>query len=206
MGIAYRDLKPENILLDEDGYIKLCDFGASIKLHVTEKDSNFAGSPEYASPEIITYQGHTSMSDWWSFGILIYEMLYGYTPFYNMDKDRMFDLIISGSIRCPKYFDKGDENEEIEYKVSEEAKNLIIKLLEKDPGTRLGKEGLEEIKKHPFFYGINFDDLSKKKIKALIKPDINKNDLTNYFDEEYLNLDIKESPVEMVMSTPKEKI
>ena len=237
LGIAYRDLKPENILLDEDGYIKLCDFGASIKLHVTEKDSNFAGSPEYASPEIITYQGHTSMSDWWSFGILIYEMLYGYTPFYNMDKDRMFDLIISGSISFPKYFDKGDENEEIEYKVSEEAKNLIIKLLEKDPGTRLGKEGLEEIKKHPFFYGINFDDLSKKKIKALFKPDINKNDLTNNFDEEYLNLDIKESPVEnwikdeeynqvfnnfeikeedddfevldpveMVMSTPKEKI
>ena len=237
LGIACRDLKPENILLDEDGYIKLCDFGASIKLHVTEKDSNFAGSPEYASPEIITYQGHTSMSDWWSFGILIYEMLYGYTPFYNMDKDRMFDLIISGSISFPKYFDKGDENEEIEYKVSEEAKNLIIKLLEKDPGTRLGKEGLEEIKKHPFFYGINFDDLGKKKIKALFKPDINKNDLTNNFDEEYLNLDIKESPVEnwikdeeynqvfnnfeikeedddfevldpveMVMSTPKEKI
>ena len=164
-------------------------------------------------------------------------MLYGYTPFYNMDKDRMFDLIISGSISFPKYFDKGDENEEIEYKVSEEAKNLIIKLLEKDPGTRLGQEGLEEIKKHPFFYGINFDDLSKKKIKALFKPDINKNDLTNNFDEEYLNLDIKESPVEnwikdeeyqqafnnfeikeedddfevldpveMVMSTPKEKI
>ena len=199
LGIAYRDLKPENILLNEDGYIKLCDFGASVKLHGTEKDYNFAGSPEYASPEMINYQGHTVMTDWWSLGILIYEMLYGFTPFFNLDKDRMYDLIINGSISFPEYYTNNENNEEenqIEYNISEEAKSLIIKLLEKDPGKRLGREGLEEIKKEPFFYGIYFDDISKKRYKALFIPDINEKDLTNNFEEEYLNLDIAESPVD----------
>ena len=199
LGIAYRDLKPENILLNEDGYIKLCDFGASVKLHGTEKDYNFAGSPEYASPEMINYQGHTVMTDWWSLGILIYEMLYGFTPFFNLDKDRMYDLIINGSISFPEYYTNNENNEEenqIEYNISEEAKSLINKLLEKDPGKRLGREGLEEIKKEPFFYGIYFDDISKKRYKALFIPDINEKDLTNNFEEEYLNLDIAESPVE----------
>ena len=199
LGIAYRDLKPENILLNEDGYIKLCDFGASVKLHGTEKDYNFAGSPEYASPEMINYQGHTVMTDWWSLGILIYEMLYGFTPFFNLDKDRMYDLIINGSISFPEYYTNNENNEEenqIEYNISEEAKSLIIKLLEKDPGKRLGREGLEEIKKEPFFYGIYFDEINKKRYKALFIPDINEKDLTNNFEEEYLNLDIAESPVE----------
>ena len=197
LGIVYRDLKPENILLNDDGYIKLCDFGAAIKLHGVEKNYNFAGSPEYASPEMINYLGHTVMTDWWSFGILIYEMLYGFTPFFNLDKDRMYDLIINGSISFPQYFNSNNENGEkiIEYKVSDEAKNLINKLLEKDPGKRLGREGFEEIKKDPFFYGINFDGLKNKKHKALFIPNINENDLTNNFEEEYLNLDIEESPV-----------
>ena len=196
LGIAYRDLKPENILIDADGYIKLCDFGASIRLHGTEKDQNFAGSPEYASPEIINFKGHTVMSDWWSFGILIYEMLYGKTPFFSMDKDRMYDLITTGGISYPTYLNLEDNEESLEYNVSEEAKDLINKLLEKDPGARLGREGLEEIKNHPFFYYVNFDEIQKKRIKALFKPDINSEDLTNNFDEEYFEMDINESPVE----------
>ena len=196
LGIAYRDLKPENILIDEDGYIKLCDFGASVKLQGTQKDFNFAGSPEYSSPEMINHHGHTMMTDWWSFGILLYEMLYGYAPFFNLDKDRMYELIINGAISFPKFIKDKDNEEEIEYNVSEEAKSLIMKLLEKDPGTRLGREGLEEIKKEPFFYGINFDDINKKKYKALFIPDVNENDMMVNFDEEYLNLDLAESPVE----------
>ena len=196
LGIAYRDLKPENILIDEDGYIKLCDFGSSVSIRGTEKETSFAGSPEYASPEMITYSGHTFMCDWWSFGILIYELLYGNTPFFNMDKTRMFDLINTGSISFPKFIQIEGEDKPRNYKVSDEAKNLISHLLEKDPGTRLGRNGLKEIKKHPFFSGINFDDLNKKKVKPPFKPNISKDekDITSNFDEEYLNLEISDSP------------
>jgi serine/threonine protein kinase len=196
MGIAYRDLKPENILLDEDGYIKLCDFGSSVIIRGTERETSFAGSPEYASPEMITYSGHTFMTDWWSLGILIYELLYGNTPFFNMDKSRMFDLINTGSISFPKFIQIEGEDKPRNYKVSDEAKNLISHLLEKDPGTRLGRKGLKEIKKHPFFSGINFDDLLKKKVKPPFKPNISKDekDITSNFDEEYLNLEISDSP------------
>ena len=196
MGIAYRDLKPENILLNEDGYIKLCDFGSSVIIRGTERETSFAGSPEYASPEMITYSGHTFMTDWWSLGILIYELLYGNTPFFNMDKTRMFDLINTGSISFPKFIQIEGEDKPRNYKVSDEAKNLISHLLEKDPGTRLGRNGLKEIKKHPFFSGINFDDLNKKKVKPPFKPNISKDekDITSNFDEEYLNLEISDSP------------
>jgi serine/threonine protein kinase len=164
-------------------------------LRGTEKETNFAGSPEYASPEMITYEGHTFMTDWWSFGILLYEMLYGNTPFFNMDKNRMYDLISTGSISYPKFIQIEGEAKQRTYKVSEDAKNLINKLLEKDPGQRLGRKGLTEIRKHPFFSGISFDDLKKKKAKVHFKPTIDKEDPTNNFDEEYLTMDLSESPV-----------
>ena len=197
MEISYRDLKPENILLDEDGYIKLCDFGSSVIIRGTDKENSFAGSPEYASPEMITYSGHNFMTDWWSLGILIYELLYGNTPFFNMDKSRMFDLINNGSISFPKFIQIEGEDKPRNYKVSDEAKNLISHLLEKDPGNRLGRKGLKEIKKHPFFSGISFDDLIKKKVKPPYKPNISKDEknITSNFDEEYLNLEISDSPV-----------
>ena len=198
LGFAYRDLKPENILIDEEGYIKLCDFGASVKMKGTEKENTFAGSPEYAPPEMICREGHTFMCDWWSFGILLYELLYGKTPFFNEDTNRMYDLIKSGSLSFPKYINiKGKE---IKYKISDDAKDLISKLLEKDPGIRLGRKGLKEVIKHPFFSGIKFDSIRKKKIKAPFKPKIEDEEYFSNFDEEFLDMDINESPVEKWLS------
>ena len=196
MGFSYRDLKPENILLDEDGFIKLCDFGSCTPIQGTEKKTSFAGSPEYVSPETITYGEHTFMCDWCSFGILMYELLYGKTPFFNLDKNRMYDLICSDSISFPKFIQIDNEDKPRNYKVSDDAKNLILKLLEKDPGTRLGRKGLDEIKKHQFFSGINFEDLEKKKIKTPFKPGEPKEneDITTNFDEKYLNMELSESP------------
>ena len=196
LGFAYRDLKPENILINEDGYIKLCDFGSCVNISGTRKETSFAGSPEYAAPEMITYSGHNIMCDWWSFGILIYELLYGRTPFFNLDKNRMYDLINTGSISYPLFIEIEGEEKPRNYKISEDAKNIISKLLEKDPDNRLGKNGIKEIQKHPYFNSINFEDLKKKKIKAPFKPEIitDNSDLTKNFDEEYLNLEIAESP------------
>ena len=198
LGFAYRDLKPENILIDEDGYIKLCDFGASVKMKGTEKEITFAGSPEYASPEMICREGHTFMCDWWSFGVLLYELLYGNTPFFNEDKNRMYDLIKSGTISFPKYIFL--EGKEKKYKVSDDAKDLISKLLEKDPGIRLGRKGLKEISKHPFFNSIKFDSIRKKKIKSPFKPKVQEDEYFSNFDEEFLDMDINESPVEKWLS------
>ena len=195
LGVIYRDLKPENILIDEDGYIKLCDFGSCTYISDKKKEMNFAGSPEYVAPEVLAYEGHNFMCDWWSFGILLYELLYGKTPFFNLDKDRMYDLIKSGSICFPKYLEIKGEEKPRNYKVSEDAKNIIARLLEKDPDNRLGKNGLSEIKKYPFFSSINFDNLKKKKIKAPFKPEISKKHLTANIDEEYLNLEKSESPI-----------
>ena len=192
-GIAYRDLKPENILIDEDGYIKLCDFGASVHFQGTKKENTFAGSPEYASPEMIAHEGHTIMSDWWSFGILIYELLFGITPFFNMDKNRMYELIEIGELKFPKYIKIDGNNKPL--KVSDEAKNIISKLLEKNPGSRLGKAGLDEIKSQPFFGNLNFEMLKTKKLKSPFKPSINEDEITCNFDDEYTSMATEESPV-----------
>ena len=192
-GIAYRDLKPENILIDEDGYIKLCDFGACIHFQGTKKETSFAGSPEYASPEMITYEGHNIMSDWWSFGILIYELLYGITPFFNKDKNRMYELIETGELKFPKTITIEDITKQL--KVSDEAKNIITKLLVKDPGSRLGKNGLNEIKSQSFFGNFNFEMVMNKKLKSPFKPTINDDDLACNFDEEYTSMTTEESPV-----------
>ena len=193
LGFAYRDLKPENILIDEEGYLKLCDFGSSVKIKGTEKEKTFAGSPEYAPPEMICREGHTFMCDWWSFGILLYELLYGNTPFFCEDKNRMYDLIKNGAICFPKYIKINGKD--IKYKISDDAKDIIKKFLEKDPGMRLGRKGLKEIKKHSFFNGIKFSVIREKKMKAPFKPKIDENDELKYFDEEFLDMDIKESPV-----------
>ena len=193
LGFAYRDLKPENILIDEEGYLKLCDFGSSVKIKGTEKEKTFAGSPEYAPPEMICREGHTFMCDWWSFGILLYELLYGNTPFFCEDKNRMYDLIKNGAICFPKYININGKD--IKYKISDDAKDIIKKFLEKDPGMRLGRKGLKEIKKHSFFNGIKFSVIREKKMKAPFKPKIDENDELKYFDEEFLDMDIKESPV-----------
>ena len=194
-GIAYRDLKPENILIDEDGYLKLCDFGSSVHMQGTQKEFSFAGSNEYSSPEMINGNGHNVMCDWWSFGILIYELLYGKLPFYSPDKKRLYELILLSEVKFPKFY-YNEDREKINYRVSDEAKDLILKLLEKEPGDRIGKKGLNDIKSHPFFANMNFDNLKNKKLQSPYKPNVGEEEKFNNFDEDYLNMDVNESGVD----------
>jgi len=174
-GIIYRDLKPENILMDEEGYLKLADFGMAKKLEVGEKAMSFCGTPEYLAPEIILMEGQDQTADWWSFGILLYEMLCGVPPFYVDNLDVMYEMIKCSNVKFPKRL-----------ALSKDAKSIIIDLLEKKPEERLGhKKGLEEIKNHPFFAKVDFDMILQKKVKAPFIPDLNNDVDVQYFDEEF---------------------
>ena len=102
-GYVHSDLKPENILMDDIGYLKLADFGMAKHLKEKgEKTMSFCGTPEYLAPDIITGEGHNRSADWWSFGILIYEMLCGIPPFYNENIERMYELIKLAELRFPR--------------------------------------------------------------------------------------------------------
>ncbi len=98
----YRDLKPENILLDINGNIKLTDFGLSKKLESDEPAFSFCGSPEYMSPEMIQKQAHDYSVDYYGLGALLYEMMFGYPPFYSQDTNKMFRDIVEKRLSFPQ--------------------------------------------------------------------------------------------------------
>ena len=179
-GIIYRDLKPENILMDDKGYLRLADFGMAKKLKENEKAMSFCGTPEYLAPEVISMEGHDKSADWWSFGILLFEMLCGLPPFYVENLDKMYELIKNAPVRFPKRVN-----------LKEETKDIIRKLLEKNPKERLGSQrGIEEIKEHPFFASIDFNLIEQKKIPAPFIPELNNNTDVQYFDEEFTSEEV----------------
>nr|AML79013.1 putative LOV domain-containing protein [Maesa lanceolata] len=173
LGIIYRDLKPENVLLQKDGHVVLTDFDLSFMtsckpqiikhspakkrrsrsqpppMFVAEpvtQSNSFVGTEEYIAPEIITGEGHGSAIDWWALGILLYEMLYGRTPFRGKNRQKTFANILHKDLTFPSSIP-----------VSLPARQLIHLLLNKDPTSRLGSNsGANEIKKHPFFRGIEW--------------------------------------------------
>ena len=173
--VIYRDLKPENILLDAEGHVKLTDFGLSKRFTKPgEKAETFCGTPEYLAPEVIIGIPHDKAVDWWSVGILLYEMMVGLPPFYSENVNLMYELIQKSELRVPGF-------------VSYEGRDLITKLLRRDPNTRLGSTDAdcEPIKKHAFFKAINWDKLLRREVKPDFVPKVSHDGDTSNFDAEF---------------------
>jgi len=166
--IIYRDLKPENLVLELSGYLKITDFGFA--KHVSDKTFTLCGTPDYLAPEIVTGQGHGKGVDWWTLGVLIYEMLASVSPFYASDPLMMYRNIVRGKYKTPKYF-------------SDEVADMVKALLCRRATKRLGviAGGASTIRKHPWFVGIDWDAMARNRYNAPFVPKVNSpRDFSNF--------------------------
>ncbi|ELP89072.1 serine/threonine protein kinase ppk14, putative [Entamoeba invadens IP1] len=213
-GIIYRDLKPENVLLNSSGHIMLSDFDLS-KTEPTKENvvdvikaahekfkkepdfitNSFVGTAEYLAPEVLVGFGYSAQVDWWTFGILMYEILYGRTPFFNRNRDTVFSNILDGELMFPKTWT---------YPISTNAKDLMRELLQNDPEKRIGaKDGAEEIKAHNFFKGVKFQLI--RNITPPIIPKISGPEDTKYFDENQTDDGYLEKELEALQKLKEEE-
>ena len=166
--IIYRDLKPENILIHKSGYLKLTDFGFA-KI-VEGRTYTLCGTPEYLAPEIILNKGHGKPVDWWTCGILLYEMIAGIDPFSDDDPMMVYQKILKGKIKFPSGFDSN-------------AKSLIKHLLDQDLTKRYGnlKNGVKDITGHRFFKNFEWNKLLEKDLPPPYIPKVkSNNDISNF--------------------------
>ena len=179
--IIYRDLKLENLMFNDNGYLVLIDFGScKIIEDSKELESSFVGSPDYISPEVISGEGHNKMTDWWSYGVLLYELLHGEPPFHDEKMERCFDLITTSKVRF---------NSKIV--ITEQTKEFIIKLLNKNPNERIGREEYNEIIAYPLFKAVNPKNILIQKTSPPIKPEIDENNPVKNFDNLYLGMEFE---------------
>ncbi|KAH7343931.1 kinase-like domain-containing protein [Rhizoctonia solani] len=188
--IVYRDLKPENILLDATGHVALCDFGLSKPdLPSGQLTNTFCGTTEYLAPEVLLDDhGYSKLVDFWSLGVLLFEMCCGWSPFYAEDTQQMYKNICFGKIRFPRGV------------IGEDGKQFVKGLLNRNPKHRLGAHrDAEELKEHPFFKSIDWVALAQKQVPPPFKPSVESDESTACFDPEFTSADLKETGVDALL-------
>jgi len=189
--IIHRDLKPENILITSRGHICLTDFGlAKEEVQSDEGASTFCGTLEYMSPEMIKGAKYGKPADFWSVGILIYDMLYGQPPFQSRNRKKLQDMILKRKIFMPSYWHR-------------DTQSFLRTLTNRDPKKR---PKIDLIKKHAYFKSINWEKLSHLEIDPPFKPRIEKGefDVSN-IDLVYVNKDTTFSPANPITQSQDEE-
>ncbi|RKP16890.1 molecular mechanism For the regulation of protein kinase B Akt By hydrophobic motif phosphorylation [Rozella allomycis CSF55] len=188
-GYVYRDLKLENILLDKDGHIRITDFGLCKRYDETTK--SFSGTLEYFAPEVILFETQGFAADWWAFGIIIFEMTYGFHPFYSPNRHKLYEKILREPIHYPNH-------------LNTQTKSIIEQFLVREPQYRLGcgSDASCAIRRHEFFHGVDFNMVFKKLVRPPFVPDLRNDIDTRYFDQAFTD----QAPVitESVMSSNDE--
>uniref|UniRef100_A0A671N475 Protein kinase C n=1 Tax=Sinocyclocheilus anshuiensis TaxID=1608454 RepID=A0A671N475_9TELE len=157
-GIVYRDLKLDNILLDIDGHIKIADFGmCKENISGEARTCTFCGTPDYIAPEILLGQKYGTSVDWWSFGVLLYEMLIGQSPFHGHDEEELFQSIRTDDPCYPRW-------------LTRDARDILVKLFVREPERRLGVKG--NIRQHAFFRDTDWNALEKRQVEPPFRPTV----------------------------------
>uniref|UniRef100_A0A674F319 protein kinase C n=1 Tax=Salmo trutta TaxID=8032 RepID=A0A674F319_SALTR len=162
-------------LLSWHGYVKIADFGLCKEgMGYGDRTSTFCGTPEFLAPEVLTDTSYTRAVDWWGLGVLIYEMLVGESPFPGDDEEEVFDSIVNDEVRYPRF-------------LSTEAIAIMRRLLRRNPERRLGsgEKDADEIKKQPFFRGLDWEALLQRKLPPPFVPSIKGQEDVSNFDEEF---------------------
>jgi len=189
-GIIYRDLKPENIMLDRRGHVKLTDFGCIKESADQELNFTFCGTVEYMAPEILNRSGrHGKEVDWWSFGILIHDMLTGSPPFTGNNRKTITERVLRGKLQLKNY-------------LTPNAKDIIKRLLNRSVEKRLGsgeRDGIA-VKEHRFFTGVKWDEVLDRRVAPPFLPQLKGEDDVSNFDDEFTSKPAIDSPPGVVPS------